>query len=332
MIKLFIDFISFIYSVVPFLTMLMLWTFLAVKFSKSIKKHANIYYWVFGILSFSFAIPILVRLATGYSLPSVMTIPIIGDIASSLSNGSEFIHPVLVIIMFMGAFSPKIKMIGKLMSIRKELSIIVGFPVIAHLSKRLFSTFPNSWSYFANYSESIQSPRVASVIGSNITNSVLVLGIVMTTLFLMLWITSFDGVRRKMGGKTWKKVQWWSYPLYAMLFIHATGLQAGMIISSNAMAAQKAKTELVAQANANEDKQMVQAKGGEKAKITTAKNREQAKVTPKARSKRFSFSNIKVSRTSKSIIRIIIYVLVYGSYLFFRLRKRATDRARKSKR
>ena len=115
----------------------------------------------------------------------------------------------------------------------KELSILVGFPFFAHIAKRLFHTFPESWGFFANYEESIADPRVVSVAGETIQHSVFILGVVMTILFLVLWVTSFDSVHRKLGAKRWKSVQRWSYARYAMLLLHS-GIQTETLMSYNA--------------------------------------------------------------------------------------------------
>ena len=331
-----LDLLDFIKSLSPFLFSLVIYTVLAIALSKSIKKHAKVYYWVVGTLCLSFAIPVI-AMAFGLKLPSVMSIPVIGAISGEWSNAATFLHPVLVIIMYMGAFSPKNKYIGRLMTIRKELSILTGFPFFAHIAKRLFHSFPKSWNFFMNYEESIASPRVTSVVGTTIEQSVLVLGVVMTALFLVLWITSFDSVRRKMGGKKWKSWQRWSYALYAMLFIHSVGLQVGGLMSYNAAQAKmeaKAKTEVVA-AHAKTEAVAQAAHSDKKAAAPEAKKGETKAAPAKAQSghghgpKRFSFADVSVPRNCRALINIIIYILVYGSYLYFRLGKAKADKIKR---
>lgn len=364
MFQTFVELQAFLLKTFPFIFSLVILTFLAVKLSKSIKRNSKYYYWGFGILSFLFAIPVFLRLCGMETSFNVSSIPVIGTISRELSSAAYFIHPVLVIIMAMGAFSPKIPMIGKLMTIRKELSIIVGFPLIAHLAKRLFSTFPQAWNYFADYEVSITNPKVVSELGSNIQNGVFVLGVVMTVFFLVLWITSFDSVRRKMGSKTWKKVQKWSYGLYAMLFIHAVGLQLGGAINFYASEDTTPKTEIIASANASHDKQHAdsqqpkdshsekggqqQAKEGHSEKggqqqaqdgqKTQKDGQQQAQSGQQAQKgghggpKGFSFSDVEFNRGEKSIYNIIIYILIYGSYLVFRIRKAKEDKAKRASR
>ncbi len=193
-----------------------------------------------------------------------------------------------------------------------------------------------------NYDESITNPRVTSVAGATIEHAVLVLGVVMTALFLVLWVTSFDSVRRKMGAKKWKSCQRWSYGLYAMLFIHSVGLQVGGLMSYNAKAAlAKPKTEMVANtksetaqhSNKASMQQPQKAEDGNRKVSAEAKEVEQksSKATAKksSRPKRFSFADVSVPRNCRAIINIIIYILVYGSYLYFRIRKSKTDKKRR---
>lgn len=338
-----LGFLGFFLKTFPFLFALILWTLLAVKFSKSIKKNYKVYYWVFGVLGGLFTLSSVARLI-GVDLPiQIMSIPVLGNIVSELSSAAYFIHPVLVIIMYMGALDPKIKWVGKLMSIRKELSIIVGFPLLAHVMKRLFGTFVQSWNYFANYEESITNPRVASVVGTNIQNFVFVLGVVMMVLFIILWVTSFDSVRRKLGSKRWKSIQRWSYVLYAMLYIHSMGINIGSIMNSNAREAQMARVEQSAPAQREGAPQQRQQHGGEQPQgrpqsgqqhgpqqqVQSGQQQAQGGPSHGGRPKRFSFDDIEVSRTTKAYCSIVILTLIYGSYLVLRIRKHRRSKARK---
>ena len=52
----------------------------------------------------------------------------------------------------------------------------------------------------------------------------------MILLLIPLTITSFQTVRRKMQGKTWKKVQNWSYFFYLLLYLHIFFIYQGALI------------------------------------------------------------------------------------------------------
>ncbi|MFR9649327.1 MAG: hypothetical protein SNJ33_07535 [Rikenellaceae bacterium] len=354
-----LDLITFLQSNFSMLFALALYAILAVVLSKSIKKHYKVYYWVFGLLCAGFVIPVIARLC-GFSLPfSFGKIPFFGLCISELSSAANFVHPVLIIIMYMGAFSPKNQYVGRLMSIRKELSIIVGFPVIAHAMKRLFGSFVQGWQFFFDNETYMQSPRVSSALGSGISSFVYVLGLVMFVLFLVLWITSFDSVHKALGAKRWKAVQKWSYGLYAMLFIHAMGLNLGGYISDVARAEQQAqqiaRVEVVEQhesrgerpqqqsgeqrpQGAQQGQQQGQAHGQQQGQQPQqAHGQQQGQQQGQAQQgghghgpQAFKFSDISINRTNKRLVNMAILVLIYGSYLYFRLRKARQDRAKKS--
>ncbi|MFI3239550.1 MAG: ferric reductase-like transmembrane domain-containing protein [Bacteroidales bacterium] len=340
MIKATLDLLQFLSSNFSFLFSLVVYTVLAILLSKSIKKHSKVYYWVFGVISFAFIVPFVCRLC-GVAFPiNIGNIPLLGLSVNELSSAANFIHPVLVLIMFMGAFNARIPVVGRLMSIRKELSIIVGFPVLAHATKRVFASFPDGWQYFADNEAFMANPRVHSALGSGITSFVFVLGLVMTILFLVLWITSFDSVRKKMGYKKWKSVQKWSYALYAMLFIHSIGLSVGSMISDNARetAQSKAKVEQVAEGKATPTQGQQQGHG-QPAQAQMQQGQQQghgqpaqAQAAPShgGRQKPFSFTEkVEISRGDKRVIHIIVLFLIYGSYLVLRIRKAKRDKAKR---
>ncbi len=335
-----LDIIEFLKSNFAFLFSLALYTVLAVALSKSIKKNYKVYYWVFGVISFCFIIPAVARLV-GVTLPfNLGKLPIIGLSASELSSAANFIHPILVIIMYMGALSAKNKYVGRLMSIRKELSIIVGFPVLAHAVKRVFGTFPGGWQYFFDHETYMENPRVASVLGSGVTSFAFVLGLAMTILFLVLWITSFDSVHRKLGTKRWKSVQRWSYGLYAMLFLHSLCLQVGGMISDNARDAQRAQIEVVAQ---NAPSAQGQAHGQQAAPSAQGHGQQAApqaqghgQQAPQAaasqshghgRPRSFAFADLEISKSCKRWVNIVALFAIYGSYLVLRIRKARRSKA-----
>lgn len=328
MINAVLDILDFLKSNFAFLFSLGLYTILAIVLYKSIKKHSKAYYWVFGVISFCFIIPSVARL-TGITLPFKLgSLPIIGLSASELSSAANFIHPILVIIMYMGALNSKNQYVRRLMSIRKELSIIVGFPVLAHAVKRVFGTFPGGWQFFFDNETYMQSPRVSSALGSGITSFAFVLGLAMTILFLVLWITSFDSVHRKLGGRRWKKIQKWSYALYAMLFLHSLCLQVGGLISSNARATQqneKPKMEVVANTPSHSHGAAQQ---GDSAKQVESSNNKQPQQVSHGhgRARSFAFADLQISRNTKSYINIIALLIIYGSYLYLRVRKARNKR------
>ncbi|MDR1653224.1 MAG: hypothetical protein LBS01_06180 [Prevotellaceae bacterium] len=224
MIKLLFDFIQFLNTLAPLLMALGVLTLLSILLSKSIKKHAVVYYFVFAIPAILF---ILRQIFSSYGITALEFSrgSIIGSILREYVHASGFSFPLLIIIMYMGALPAQNKYVKRLMMIRKEMSIISGFPVLIHSWVRLRMAF-GSFDYFFGSGETVRSG-----IGAGFSNAVYMLGIFMAILFLILWVTSFDVVHKWLGGVRWKKIQRWSYVLYAMLFIHAMGIQVGGMLN-----------------------------------------------------------------------------------------------------
>lgn len=363
-----IDIFNFLFKNFSFLSSLIILTILAITLSKSIKKNAKVYYWVCGVISAMFIIPMLGRMTGLYTL-NLFGVPIIGNIIAEMSSMAYMGHPLLVIIMYMGALSLKTKYVPQLMSIRKELSIIVGFPVLAHTMKRIFGTFIHAFGFFTDREAYMEGPRNVSELAAGIGSVVYILGVVMFVLFLVLWITSFDGVHRKMGSKKWKATQKWSYALYAMLFIHAFGMQLSSYINECAKVDQgvlTAQVEAVAPDhgqrpetnNRPANEHAVEGKKQEEGHTSTSRSANENNQRPTANQKdssaeagahakqeqgakgkdnkkgghpkRFSLADIELDRKVSSLIKMLILIGVYGSYLFLRLRKAKKDKARKA--
>ena len=343
MIKVFMDLLVFLRTAAPLLTSVIIFTLLFILLAKSIKKNPKVYYIVFSIPFFMHAIPtILSWFGVVFSF-SFIRVPVIGEIIRDYIHMGSLGHPLIIIIMYMGALDMKNPYVKRLMSIRKELSIISGFPILTHSLVRVVNNWPNSLKYFTNHAEYMDSPRVTSALGAGISSFSLFIGIIMLVLFLVLWITSFDSVHKRMGGAKWKRVQRWSYGLYAMMFIHAMGIQVGGMISRNAAANQRPRTELVAEAPQNHqaERQVVnptdttsESRGGGRRPSESGEARQGVSpstpasagtsVSAPARAGRApskGIPDIVVSASTRSTISIGSLLLIYGSYLFLRIRK-----------
>ena len=230
MVKLLVELLEVLRSSAPLFFSLGVFVLFFTLLSKSIKKHAATYYIVFSIPFILYLITFIGRL-TEIEMPNLIIIPILGEILRDYIHVGSLGHPILVIIMYIGALDPKIPVVKKLLSIRKEISIISGFPILTHSIVRVMGNFPSSLKYFTNNAEYMENARYTSELGLGISNFSFVLGIVLLILFIPLWVTSFDSVRKRMGVVKWKKLQKWSYVLYAILFIHAVGIQIGGILN-----------------------------------------------------------------------------------------------------
>jgi DMSO/TMAO reductase YedYZ heme-binding membrane subunit len=326
MIKLFIDFIQFLYTLAPLLMALGVLTLLAVLLSKSIKRHATVYYIVFAIPFALVAIPFVGRLF-GIEMFSFNRIPLLGGILRDYIHVGTLSFPLLIIIMYMGALNPKHPIVKKLLSIRKELSILSGFPILTHSLIRVTHNFPDALKFFTDNEGYMASAKVTNVLGAGITSFSFVLGILMLALFLPLWVTSFDSVHKRMGNVKWKKLQRWSYVLYATLFIHAIGIQAGSMLNPREREAPKPAVEVTVTTpeppagshRGNPEWQGRTERGergnnGNRAESARPAERGGHQQSP-------GFADITVSSQTKRYIHIASLLLIFGSYLYLRLRK-----------
>ena len=352
MINLLLDFIQLLNTLAPLPVALGVLTLLSVLLSKSIKKYAVIYYIAFA-LPF---IPYFLRLF-GVEVFSFSRIPFLGGITRDYVHAGTLGFPLLVIVMYMGALDMKIPWVKKLMSIRKELSIISGFPILTHAIVR-FNQGLNGLRFFTDNEGYMASGRVTSTLGAGISSFSFVLGILMLALFIPLWVTSFDFVRRRMGGVAWKKLQRWSYVLYAMLFIHAMGIQVGGMLNprggrrmaSSAVEVAAAATgtpEVLSAESPGLQQRTGRGEGGssralpadssQHAGATTAKHEhgirntlqpagsgnsaETVRPARGGRQQSTGFADITVSPQAKRYVHIASLLLIFGSYLYLRLRK-----------
>jgi len=247
MVKILIDLLGFLRTNVSLLTSLAILTLIFILLAKSMKKHPAVYYTLFAIPFIMVAIPSICGWF-GIQTMSFVRIPVLGEIVRDYIHMGTFGHPLLIIIMYMGALDLKNKNVKKLMTIRKELSIISGFAVFAHSLIRVVNSVPNSFKFLVNNEEYMSNAKVASELGAGISSFSFLLGVFMLIIFIPLWVTSFDSIHRRMGQAKWKKLQKWSYVLYATLFIHAVGIQIGGILNPRGgNAPRPAQVETVAQ-------------------------------------------------------------------------------------
>ena len=294
MIKTFLDLLQFLFTNAQLLTSTLILTLLSIYLAKSIKKNPKTYYFILAIPFFLVAIPFTLNLL-GAEVLTFTRVPVLGHILRDYIHWGTFGHPLFIIVMYMGALNPKISFVKRLMSIRKELSIIAGFPVLTHTLVRIFNNFPNAWLFFVDNDEFMANNLVVSELGTAFTNFSFVFGVLIFVLFLPLWITSFDAVRKRMSAIRWKKLQKWAYVFYATLFIHAMAIAVGGILNS-----------------------------------PPERPRQAVEVSVSAGTGRAlpaSITDYHVSRQTRRYIQVVTLLLIYGSYVVLRVRK-----ARRSKR
>ncbi|MDR2058011.1 MAG: hypothetical protein LBP83_06990 [Dysgonamonadaceae bacterium] len=327
MIKLLFDFIQFLYTLAPLLMSLAVLTFIFLLLAKSIKKHAVIYYFIFAIPAILF---ILRQIFSSYGITALEFSrgSVIGSILREYVHASGFSFPLLIIIMYIGALPTRNRYVKRLMMIRKELSIISGFPILIHSWVRLRMAF-GSFDYFFGSGEAVRSS-----IGAGFSNAVYMLGIFMAILFLILWVTSFDVMHKWLGASRWKQIQRWSYVLYAMLFIHSMGIQVGSMLNPRGRGMPKPAVEVTATTTDALDNRKVEnpetqqrAERGRHSKLET-----EAAIPAAGKNghqQNQGFAGINVSSQTKRHIHIASLLLIFGSYLYLRPRKAKQDAAKK---
>lgn len=217
---------------IPLIGSLFIVTFLAIVLQPSIKKHAPIYYWVVGLLA-GYGLLSGIFAMLGHPELAYFKIPILRKIIPQFVHIYGFSFPMLILIMYMGALSPQNRWVAKLMTIRKELSIMVGFSVLAHAITRIIHITPTNLRYiFKGESMGAFHGAIINPQSELLMNIAFFIGLFMVALFLLLWVTSFTKVHRALGGKRWKAIQRWSYLLYGLLFCHSVLLRSAWIIAS----------------------------------------------------------------------------------------------------
>lgn len=234
MIQILQEIVAFIAEYIPLLGSLAIVVALALLLHRSIKRHARIYYWVFGIIAFiALSSMFLPLLGVDFSFRTLFKVPLLGTLLRQFVHIYGISFPMLILIMYMGALSTRYKPVARLMSIRQQLSIMVGFPVIVHATMRILHITPSNLRYIFR-GKSLGEFHGAEVdpIAELLMQIAFFIGLFLAVLLLLLWITSFSSIHRKLGAKRWKSIQRWSYLFYALLFCHSTLLRTSWMMNA----------------------------------------------------------------------------------------------------
>ncbi|AOR24831.1 ferric reductase-like transmembrane domain-containing protein [Clostridium taeniosporum] len=209
--------------------------------SKQIKKRPSFFY----VLTIVLTIFIIYYYRTSmYELyPKWVTTYLTGPFKRGAFSTATFI-----IVMYLGAVKKNNAIVKKLFSIRGEISIMACISTLGHNIIYGIYYFPKLFLDQASLSK-------FQLIAASLT-------LIMISIMLPLFITSFRCIRKKMKAFTWKKVQRLAYPFFIMIYIHV------MVLYS--------------------------------------------------------------TKLDKHMINIIIYTLIFGTYIILRIRKYIIDQKRKS--
>ncbi len=161
----------------------------------SLKKYANIFYIDVAVIS------IAVFLLEFLSMPLFVKNNILGIFAKGSLGTAMF-----VAVMYAGALPKGSKLIAPLMKIRGELSITAAILVLCH-------NFTYGMTYFRmlfTKTSLLSATQLAAA----------VISLVLIAIMIVLTVTSFPSVRKKMQAKKWKQLQRTAYVFYGLMYVH----------------------------------------------------------------------------------------------------------------
>lgn len=161
----------------------------------SLKKHAGIYYIGAAVIS------IAVFLLEFLPMPLFVKNNILGIFAKGSLGTAMF-----VVVMYTGALPKGNKLIAPLMKIRGELSITAAILVLCH-------NFTYGMTYFR-----MLFTKTSLLSATQLTAAVI--SLVLIAIMLVLTVTSFPSVRKKMQAKKWKQLQRTAYVFYGLMYVH----------------------------------------------------------------------------------------------------------------
>lgn len=161
----------------------------------SLKKYANIFYIGAAVIS------IAVFLLEFLPMPLFVKNNILGIFAKGSIGTAMF-----VVVMYTGALPKGNKLIVPLMKIRGELSITAAILVLCH-------NFTYGMTYFRmlfTKTSLLSATQLAAA----------VISLVLIIIMIVLTVTSFPAVRKKMQAKKWKQLQRTAYVFYGLMYVH----------------------------------------------------------------------------------------------------------------
>ena len=164
--------------------------------SRSLRRHAVWYY--VG----AFAVTALFFYGEFFGLPEPIWRPLFYAIDQCMLGTALF-----VVVMVIGALPRTSWFAQRLRPVRGELSIFAWILCLGHL---VYLTIIPRMVHIAL---TLQFAMPLTVIG-------LVVSLILLVLLIVLGVTSFKFVKRRMSAKTWKAVQRWSYLFYALVYAH----------------------------------------------------------------------------------------------------------------
>ena len=165
-------------------------------FKELLKKYPNIFYITAAVIS------IAAFVCSSYvTMPGWVRDYVVGIFAKG-SLGTAF----FVLVMYAGAMKNTWKATKTLMKIRGELSIMGCVLVLCH-------NCTYGRTYFRMLFTNTKSLSAAQMTAA-------IISLVLITIMLILTVTSFPQVRKKMNAVKWKKLQRTAYIFYGLIYVH----------------------------------------------------------------------------------------------------------------
>lgn len=165
-------------------------------FKELLKKYPNIFYITAAVIS------IAAFVCSSYvTMPGWVRDYVVGIFAKG-SLGTAF----FVLVMYAGAMKNTWKATKTLMKIRGELSIMGCVLVLCH-------NCTYGRTYFRMLFTNTKSLSAAQMTAA-------IISLVLITIMLILTVTSFPNVRKKMNAVKWKKLQRTAYIFYGLIYVH----------------------------------------------------------------------------------------------------------------
>lgn len=171
----------------------------AIIFAVALRRPIQTLPWLFYILALG--VTILYASKWVFSLNSVIARETFPYISRCL-----FAFGLFTMVMFVGVFKDGSSISKYLTPIRGELSIIATILTGGHVFNYLNSYIEQFLAGFAG----MKNTMIFSFF----------LSALIALMLVVLGITSFNFVRKRMSAKTWKRIQWFAYPFFIMVYIH----------------------------------------------------------------------------------------------------------------
>ena len=110
---------------------------------------------------------------------------------------------LFVVVMYIGVFAKGTKANQWLKPVRGELSIVACLLACGHMAV-----------YLGSY-----APRLGLSMGGNVL-AALVVALALLVLLVVLGVTSFNTVKRRMRTDSWKRLQRWAYVFFGLVYVH----------------------------------------------------------------------------------------------------------------